>query len=383
MNAQFEFRCLAFHEGLAHGRAPGHLHIDQDCIEFVVGENTGSMSLHGMQLHAGGTLNRQIIITHPIWRGWTFRTSNRALLQNPFLRSHPATSFQIDDIRRKRRVGLSFFVLLLVAIILTSLYFITRLELVSDRLSRHTPPAWESSLGKLGLQHYQQNRIFLDSEKTSPLLAPFAAPLLESLPEATAGRFVFYLVEDAERYALALPGGHIVIHTGLIEAAGSADVLMALLAHEISHATQHHSIRNLLMHSGLHTVLLAVLGDSAGWDGAGAAVMPQLLNPTYSARLEAQADVQAYNLLKGARLPTTGLHERLALLTSPGQNGTQRYVAAHPMNAQHKSHLQSLVNDTTDGQRQRDLAARYDELIRDIHTLTDRTGSPTGTDDAG
>ena len=288
MDAQFEFRCLAFHEGLAHGRAPGQLYVDQDCIEFVVGENAGSMSLQGMQLHAGGTTNRQIIITHPIWRGWTFRTSNRALLQNPFLRSHPATAFQVDDIRRKRRVGFLFGVLLLLVVILTPLYFLSRLELVNDQLGRHTPSSWQSSLGKLGLAHYRQNHTFLDSEKTSPLLARFSAPLLESLPETAQDEFTFYLVEDDNLYALALPGGIIIVHTGFVEAAGSADIFIALLAHELSHVTQQHAVRNLLMQSGLHTILVAILGDIAGWHDAGSAVVPQLVNPAWSPRLEAE-----------------------------------------------------------------------------------------------
>lgn len=383
MTAQFEFRCLAFHEGLAHGRAPGRLYIDQDCIEFVVGENTGNMSLHGLQLRAEGMASRKILITHPIWRGWAFQTSSGALLQNPFLRSHPAIRFQIDDIRRRRRWGRIGWWLSLLAILLVPLYLLTRMEMVTDRLGPLVPPAWESTLGRLGFEHYRHSHTILDSERTTPLLQPFTTPLLESVRKSAPHEFAFYLVEDKTPFAFALPGGIIVIHTGLIESAASSDIFMALLAHEISHVTQQHGLRSLLINTGPAILMVAILGEQAGWRGAGAAVAPHLLEPRYSARFETEADVHAYNLLKRAQVATTGLHQLFENVTAGDGHGSNAYIAAHPANPPRIEHLRSLDSETVDDSKQRTLATEFELLNQAISKLTDTADPLQGPDDAG
>src|SRR4029078_11514729 len=55
--------------------------------------------------------------------------------------------------------------------------------------------------------------------------------------------FEFFAVNDPSINAFALPGGFIGVHTGLILLTQSESELAAVLAHEISHVTQHHIVR--------------------------------------------------------------------------------------------------------------------------------------------
>lgn len=43
--------------------------------------------------------------------------------------------------------------------------------------------------------------------------------------------------------AFKLPGGHIVVFTGILEKMDSSDELAALLAHEATHVEERHSTR--------------------------------------------------------------------------------------------------------------------------------------------
>jgi len=61
-----------------------------------------------------------------------------------------------------------------------------------------------------------------------------AAPLLRSL------EFRFYVIEDAEVNAAALPDGAILVNTGLLGALENEAQLAFVLSHEISHVTQAH-----------------------------------------------------------------------------------------------------------------------------------------------
>ncbi len=57
--------------------------------------------------------------------------------------------------------------------------------------------------------------------------------------------YTFTVVRSPEINAFALPGGHLYVHTGLIEEAENEAQLAAVLAHEISHVVARHGSEKL------------------------------------------------------------------------------------------------------------------------------------------
>ena len=55
--------------------------------------------------------------------------------------------------------------------------------------------------------------------------------------------FTFFVVDDPNINAFALPGGYIGVHSGLLEAARNESELAGVLAHEAAHVTQRHIAR--------------------------------------------------------------------------------------------------------------------------------------------
>lgn len=80
----------------------------------------------------------------------------------------------------------------------------------------------------------------------NPLMLSFLNDLGErlttQLPQVQYA-YHFYIVKNAQVNAFALPGGHIGIHTGLILEFDSVDQLAAVMAHEIAHVYQQHSLQ--------------------------------------------------------------------------------------------------------------------------------------------
>jgi predicted Zn-dependent protease len=58
-------------------------------------------------------------------------------------------------------------------------------------------------------------------------------------------RFNFFLVKDDDINAFALPGGFVGVNSGLILASDNENELAGVLAHEVSHVTQHHIARSM------------------------------------------------------------------------------------------------------------------------------------------
>ncbi|MGB5164917.1 MAG: M48 family metalloprotease [Woeseiaceae bacterium] len=82
--------------------------------------------------------------------------------------------------------------------------------------------------------------------------------------------FTFFVVNDPNINAFALPGGYIGVHSGLLEATRNEDELAGVLAHEVAHVTQRHIARAIHANSRqsiLSTALMLgaiVLGASGG-----------------------------------------------------------------------------------------------------------------------
>ncbi len=84
--------------------------------------------------------------------------------------------------------------------------------------------------------------------------------------------FTFFVVDDPNINAFALPGGYIGVHTGLIEATRNEDELAGVIAHEIAHVTQRHIARAVHANSRqsiLTTALMlgAIILGAAGGGG--------------------------------------------------------------------------------------------------------------------
>lgn len=67
---------------------------------------------------------------------------------------------------------------------------------------------------------------------------------------------------DTVLNAFATPGGHIYVYTGLIKYLDKEDDLAGVLGHEIAHADQRHSIRQLQQVYGVQILLSIALGNS-------------------------------------------------------------------------------------------------------------------------
>ena len=131
--------------------------------------------------------------------------------------------------------------------------------------------------------------------------------------------------------AFAAPGGQIVIMRGLIDKAGSADEVAAVLAHEIGHVERRDVTRNALRTAGSAGVLSMILGDFTGGTLM-LIVTEQILNAAYTREAEAEADVYAMNMLEAARVDVRAMgdfFDSLSALESKGPS-LPSYLQSHP-----------------------------------------------------
>jgi len=157
-------------------------------------------------------------------------------------------------------------------------------------------------------------------------------------------KFRFRVIKSDVYNALAGPGGHIFIHSGLIAAMESEDELAGILGHEIAHVTSRHISQKLARQKKINYVtlagivagvLLGAAGSSAGAQALtyGSMAAGQSAELAYSRENELEADEKGLYSIAAAGYSGRGLLKILKKIRTREWFGTKQvptYLRTHP-----------------------------------------------------
>ena len=153
------------------------------------------------------------------------------------------------------------------------------------------------------------------------------------------------LVKSDVVNAMAIPGGKMVVFSGLLDSLSSTNGLMFILAHELGHFKNRDHLR--LMGRGIVLSILALLtfgGDSGISDILASTI--NLRTAKYSQTRESQADQTALQALQchfGHVGGATELFERLQAQDAEADFGFTHYFSTHPELQQRIDDLNQLA----------------------------------------
>jgi predicted Zn-dependent protease len=142
--------------------------------------------------------------------------------------------------------------------------------------------------------------------------------------------FNFTVIQSEEVNAFALPGGEIVIYSGLIAHCNHPEELAAVIAHEMGHAEKQHVLKRMVGAVGV-TTLGQVLGGQNG--SVVSDVIQELVLKGFSRSQEEEADQFALLLLKQAQLDPgylASVFQILADLEEESLDGVPEMLMTHP-----------------------------------------------------
>lgn len=153
-------------------------------------------------------------------------------------------------------------------------------------------------------------------------------------------------VQEADAInAAALPGGHMVVFTGLLEEMTSENELAFVLAHELGHFAHRDHLRGLGRALVLMTASTVLLGaDNSINSMIGQGMM--LTELSFSRKQETQADDFALEALAchyGHVAGATAFFDKIPAEGDPGRFG--HYFASHPENRRRINHLNDLARE--------------------------------------
>ncbi len=337
-------------DSLPKGRKSGHIKVLDKEIEFYDEETLIiSLPLARLKISQGGTGNRYVYFTHEDYPGWTISTDDKKVLKYDAIKRDDSRKKSVSKIKNNRRI-LKLSILSMVGIVISSLvlFYIFRGAIV-ESVAHQVPVTWEQEISGSMLESALVGKTVVDDPKLVAELDKITAPLVANVNNKDF-KFSFTIVEDETLNAYALPGGAIVIHSGLIAKADHVNEVAGVLAHEISHVTRRHHIRGIVDKLGFFVLLRAFLGDAAGIGTELAVIGSSLEALRYSRDYELEADESGWELMLRANLDPNGMIAFFEQLQHEHGDmpSEASFLSTHPATEERIEKLKAKAQNKTD-----------------------------------
>lgn len=179
--------------------------------------------------------------------------------------------------------------------------------------------------------------------------AKIVLPLLQMVDQLCAANGIksstikVHVVNNKEINAFAMPGRHLVVHTGLIQFADHQEEIAGVVAHEIAHIQSGHVVKKLGKEIGLSILMNLTLGDIGGEVVRNA--LSTLTSTAYDRSLEKEADLKAVDYMYKAKMDPRMLSSFLGKLAEQSQTPeVLQWVNTHPDSKERVKYINERVS---------------------------------------
>jgi predicted Zn-dependent protease len=219
-------------------------------------------------------------------------------------------------------------------------------------------PAQERQIGEQGMIEIRADKSFLDDAEINDYLNWLGGKLVSNSSEPGQS-FEFFALQDRNINAFAMPGGFVGVNTGLILTAQSESELASVLAHEVSHVTQHHLARMMAgeKYDSLATLAAMAAAIIAARNSPNAAMGAAVTGPglavqhhlQFSRDHEQEADRIGLTTLQKSGFDTRAMplfFERLQRETRLLDPNAPYWMLTHPITTDRISDIDNRVRQT-------------------------------------
>ena len=203
------------------------------------------------------------------------------------------------------------------------------------------PLATERQLGELALAQIRAQGGLIENGAAQQTVQDIG----QHLTAGSRYQYRWLVKQDDSVNAFAMPGGIIVVHTGLLRQASDPGEVAGVLAHEVQHVEQRHSLRQMISSLGWGALVGLTIGDIS----AMAAMLAHQAGTLYFSRdMEEEADRLGLHTLQRAQIRPDGMLSFFQKLDSQEQHkaSAPRWISSHPQTAARAQNLRALIAAT-------------------------------------
>ncbi len=285
----------------------------------------------------------------------TLSTTDLAVVERLATVGGPAMAARLGHVRKHRSTASFWRTFSLVTASVTALALVALVLMTPTLLSWSVgllPTSFDRELGDLAAADLAAT----GEAVTDPRVVSFVEAIVLRLEESGAPSDHEYrvsVVENDDVNAFALPGGQIVVWTGLLEEAESAEQIAGVLAHEIAHVERRHGLRNVAHRAGIALglrLLVAIFlgGDLDGFTSLAADVAVIAASNDYGQDQESEADADAVVRMHAAGLDPGALAGFFRVMSREGVGELPAFaswLSTHPDHETRITAIESLARE--------------------------------------
>ena len=198
-------------------------------------------------------------------------------------------------------------------------------ELAVNRI----PIEWEQKLGESAYRDFLSHQEIVKEGPSVNAVNEMTQRLTSQIVQSPY-KFEITVVKSDVVNAFALPGGYIVLFTGLMKKAESGEEVAGVLSHELNHVLQRHGLDRIIKTLGLRAVVTILVGDPQGLAGLMKQVGLELFTLKFGRAQETEADLTGLRLLHHAKIDPAGMIRFFQRLSEKDEGRTE-WLSTHPM----------------------------------------------------
>jgi len=153
------------------------------------------------------------------------------------------------------------------------------------------------------------------------------------------------VLTDSEVNAFALPGGHIVVFSGILPYMHSPEEFVALLSHESSHINKRHSLKAIASSVSSSFALSIILNDAGGITKGIIENANSIYSLGYSRKLERQADEEGLKLMVKNNIDPKGMKQLMQDLLKAEKDmpASVAFLSNHPLTKERIENVDAFI----------------------------------------
>lgn len=208
-------------------------------------------------------------------------------------------------------------------------------ELAVDRI----PVEWEQKLGESAYKDFLAHQEIVKEGVAVSAVEEMTRRLVEQISN-NPYKFEVTVVKSDVVNAFALPGGYIVVFTGLMKKAESGEEVAGVMSHELNHVLQRHGLERIVKQLGLVAVVSIVIGDQQGVAALMKQLGVELFTLKFGREQETEADLTGLQLLHRAKIDPAGMIRFFERLSEKDEGRTE-WLSTHPMSSARAQRLKA------------------------------------------
>ena len=211
---------------------------------------------------------------------------------------------------------------------------------IAEKAATLIPESFDTEIGDAFMDS------FLDENDIDKVKTKYLGQFAAQLDLKNKKQLHYSVVKSDQVNAFALPNGHIMVYTGILETMKSSEELVALLGHEASHVNHRHSIKLLCSNLAGYLAVSLLFSDVNGVMAVLADNAQQLQSLSYSRGFEQEADEQGLKILIDNHLNPKGMVRLFEQLEKESKFSVPKILSSHPLTKERKANMEKIIDQS-------------------------------------